>query len=294
MNGGEVQIDDSKETHKFEREQFFEQVDKYISQEIKQIVNDMDLRFLFQFAYQLLRQDPQKTYLSYLMKNCLHPTILYQIIDSNYWCSASKQMLIHKDRFFRMLIHVIEHRKPWILQATKPDSQNSELLQTFDHVKGGNFEHRFQFLIREKGDFYIQTPDGHRLVSNNGVVEQTHWLKSFIFMKKQYKPVIAKESFKHFETENANSWCFFRMNEFVVNDEQNRGGANQSSSCLYLHLPPAQTTQGAPQADMANTYPRLSTPLLNLPQTPPPYPCMISLTSTEQPDQAGIKIIMEQ
>ena len=109
--------------------------------------------------------------------------------------SSRQQMFVRLDLSFKILILMIEHRKPWIVQACQPrDSQSangtSEVLQTFDHVKqqAANLEHIFQFLLRESGDFYIQTQDSLRLVSNNGPLEQTHWLKSFTLMKMHYRP----------------------------------------------------------------------------------------------------------
>ena len=51
------------------------------------------------------------------------------------------------------------------------------------------------------------------MVSNLGVVKPMVWLKSWIMMKKWYKPVMAQKDYKFFNTDNCNTWIFARVLE---------------------------------------------------------------------------------
>ena len=56
-------------------------------------------------------------------------------------------------------------------------------------------------------------------------------------MKKQYRPIMAKPSYKYFEMDNANTWSFYRIADLTKKDEVGKDDGNSyCSGCLFLHL----------------------------------------------------------
>ena len=52
--------------------------------------------------------------------------------------------------------------------------------------------------MQEDGSFFIEK-EGRRLVSNLGPVKPMVWLKSWIMMKKWYKPIMVQKDHKYYD-----------------------------------------------------------------------------------------------
>ena len=112
-------------------------------------------------------------------------------------------------------------------------------------------------------------------MSNNGIVEPVHWLKSFMFMRKQYKPIAATSGFKYYDMEGANTWCFHRIVDHgplapFYGPQQD----HPQVSCLNIQMPYSY------KVGKESVTPRMMTPHLDLPSSTP-YNCLISMNNED-------------
>lgn len=112
-----------------------------------------DLTELFQFSYELRKQDQEDQYTYELLNGAVKPCILVDIITNNVWLK-SKKMGLKKELTFRLMLTFNDQKYTLCYDSSsKPSAQSSLPLAMKDKSFQGNKElaHSVKIVLVKKG-----------------------------------------------------------------------------------------------------------------------------------------------